>query len=144
MTEVLKPSWTEIIDKTLHLASSYKESIKVSDFIIGMSRGGLIPAAIIATKYNKPLVAAYIDKHDHVYIDKQDWLWDKNLLIVDDICRSGLTLNKVAQKARTITFGKVRTLTLYNVESYNKPAHINPVITTPTKIDVKFPWDYDR
>ena len=49
-----------------------------ADFIVGMSRGGLIPAAMIATRLNKPLVAIYIDKKDNIYLDRKDWTEGKN------------------------------------------------------------------
>ena len=114
------------------------------DFIIGMSRGGLIPAAMIATKINVPLVAAYIDKHDHLYVDKQDWLWDKNILIVDDICRTGWTLSKAYRLVKKITDGFVTTLTMYNLVEENQKKDINPDFSNTTRTDIKFPWDYDR
>ena len=38
------------------------------DFVVGISRGGLVPSALIATKLDKPLVAAYIDRQDRVYL----------------------------------------------------------------------------
>lgn len=64
-------------------------------FVVGISRGGLIPAAFIATKLNKPLLAAYIDKQDNVYFDRTDWIQGKKVLLVDDVIRTGKTINKI-------------------------------------------------
>lgn len=142
MEEVLELNWNQFADRVDDLATEHENVIKNVDFIVGMSRGGLFAAAMIATKYNIPLVAAYIDKHDHLYVDKQDWLWDKNILVIDDICRSGLTLKKLEKRVRRITDGKVYTMTVFNDTSVDKMAI--PVISTDSKGDVKFPWDYDR
>ncbi len=89
------PTYQEIqklIDEKYKLDDNTNNDI---DFIVGISRGGLIPAAMIATNINKPLVTAYIDKEDNVYFDKPEWIKDKNVLLVDDICRSGKTLKKI-------------------------------------------------
>jgi len=65
------------------------------DFVIGVSRGGLIPAVWIATHLNKPLTVVYINKQDEVFIDRKDWIKNKRVLIVDDTIRSGKTIKKV-------------------------------------------------
>ena len=62
------------------------------DFVIGVSRGGLVPAALLAARIDKPLAAAYINKHDEIFFDRPDWIKDKNVLVVDDVVRSGKTL----------------------------------------------------
>jgi adenine/guanine phosphoribosyltransferase-like PRPP-binding protein len=68
---------------------------KEIDFVIGISRGGLIPAVWIATHLNKPLITTYIDKKDNVYIDRKEWIENKRVLIVDDVVRSGKTIKKI-------------------------------------------------
>jgi len=115
------------------------------DFVIGMSRGGLIPAAIIATKLNKPLITAYIDKQDNIYFDRIDWINDKVVLVVDDIVRSGRTLFLLKKylnensKAKELLF-----YTIYSV-SHLRDKQYNTIISTKEmKEDVKLPWDYDR
>ena len=62
------------------------------DFVVGVSRGGLVPAALLATKIDKPLAAVYIDKNDEIFFDRGEWIAGKNVLVVDDIIRSGKTL----------------------------------------------------
>ena len=59
----------EVFDACKTMCDTFAE-LKEADFIIGVSRGGLIPAALIATYLNKPLIAAYIDKQDNVYFDR--------------------------------------------------------------------------
>jgi len=50
------------------------------DFIIGISRGGLIPATLLAAKINKPLIAIYIDKSNEIYFDRLIWINGKKFL----------------------------------------------------------------
>lgn len=82
----------QLCDKFIHKNRDWLERI---DFVIGVSRGGLIPAVWIATHLNRPLITAYIDKEDKVYIDRGEWIKDKNILIVDDTIRSGKTFTKI-------------------------------------------------
>lgn len=82
----------QILDKELF---KKKEFFSKFDFIVGISRGGLIPAAWIATHLNKPLVTAYINREDEVFADRIEWLTGKNVLLVDDTIRSGKTMNKI-------------------------------------------------
>lgn len=90
MIKVTFPAVVKLSDKL-----SKHELIKDVDFIVGISRGGLIVAAIIATSLNKPLITAYIDKEDNVFLDRPDWLYGKKVLIIDDACRTGKTIMKI-------------------------------------------------
>src|SRR5690606_25730799 len=76
------------------LIEKNEDKFKTIDFVVGMSRGGLIPAALIATKLNKPLVAIYINKQDEIFLDRIQWLKGKEILLVDDVCRTGSTLRR--------------------------------------------------
>jgi len=107
------------------------------DLVIGVSRGGLIPAALIAAKLDKPLIAAYIDRQNKVYLDKPEWIKDKKVLLVDDICRTGLTLSKVKNLVETAKPKFVKTFTFFCLEK----SAIRPDFTTVVKEDLKLPWD---
>jgi hypoxanthine phosphoribosyltransferase len=112
------------------------------DFVVGVSRGGLIPAALLSAKIDKPLVAAYINKQDEIFFDRFEWIKNKNILVVDDIIRSGKTLwllknhleSNVA--AKTISF-----FTLFKVKSLADKKFDLPVSSRGTDEDVIFPWD---
>lgn len=115
------------------------------EFVIGMSRGGLIPAVIVATKLNKPLVTAYIDKQDNIYFDRKEWLKDKNVLVVDDIVRSGRTLFLLDDYLKKNTEIKnISYYTIYNVGHLNKKEYNLNVSSIIKKEDITFPWDTDR
>ena len=92
-----------------------------ADVIVGISRGGLIPAAIIAMKNDKPLVAIYIDKNDIMYLDRFQWIEGKHILLVDDIIRTGKTI--IAAKQHLMRYGaeRIDTFTLYDTRNRVMP-----------------------
>jgi hypoxanthine phosphoribosyltransferase len=132
----------KIIDE---FVAANKEFLAGVDFIVGMSRGGLIPAALLSAQIDKPLIAVYINKQDEIFFDRPDWINGKNVLVVDDVVRSGNTLwllkkyleNNAA--AKTISF-----FTLFKVKSLADKKFDLPVFSRDTDENVVFPWDYDR
>jgi hypoxanthine phosphoribosyltransferase len=112
------------------------------EFVIGVSRGGLIPAVLVATKLDKPLVAAYINKRDEIFFDREEWLKGKTVLIVDDIVRSGKTLNLLV---KYLTKTEIKTILIYTVFSVPTLRKYEiSVSSEEVKDDVRFPWDHDK
>ena len=129
--------------KCHQLVKKHEQDLKQIDFVVGMSRGGLIPAALIATEINKPLVSIYINKKDEYFLDRSEWLKDKNILFVDDVCRSGVTMfGAVLYLKSHANTKEIKVLTMFDIESIQKTTH--PHFTHKSKEDVCFPWDYDR
>ena len=129
--------------KCHQLVKKYEQELKQIDIVVGMSRGGLIPAALIATEINKPLVSIYINKQDEYFLDRAEWLKDKNVLFVDDVCRSGTTMFGAVLYLKSHAEAKeIKVLTMFEIESIQKKAH--PQFTHKSKEDVCFPWDYDK
>ena len=119
-----------------------KSFLEDVDFVVGVSRGGLVPAALLAAKIDKPLVAAYINKKDEIFFDRPDWIKDKNILVVDDIVRSGKTLwilkNHLEKNCapKSVSF-----FTLFKVKpSFNEDFNVN-MLTNEIDEDTTFPWD---
>lgn len=119
-----------------------KNFLQKIDFVVGMSRGGLAPAALLAAKIDKPLVAAYINKQDEIFFDRASWIESKNILIVDDIIRSGKTLwllknhLQVCCRPREISFFALYRVSPLQNESYNIRSFSRGI-----NEDVIFPWD---
>lgn len=133
----LKTSFSEcfhVIDNII--AENIKKFDEV-EFVVGISRGGLFPAAYVATKLDKPLVVAYIDKKDNVFFDRSTWIKNKRILVVDDIVRTGKTLNKIVGLLKTKKPKNVKTLTIYSLFSAKKLSDFCLLTTT----DILFPWD---
>lgn len=70
------------------------------DYIVGVKRGGLIPSVKLSHILNKPLIMMSCQLRDsqdsavRLY-EVEEVPKDKNILIVDDICDSGVTLSKI-------------------------------------------------
>jgi len=135
----------QIIDSFIKKEKKELDSI---DFVIGISRGGLIPAAWLSTKIIKPLVAAYIDKQDNVYFDRKEWIINKNVLIVDDICRSGKTLCKISKLIEKSNPKSIKIFTIYDIPSIRKDEYKKYLINKlkpgeKLNEDIILPWDFD-
>jgi len=115
----------------------HKNDFQEVEFVVGVSRGGLIPAVYIATKLNKPLVVAYIDKSDGVYFDRIEWIKDRRVLLVDDIVRTGKTLSLIKNLLLKKGARGVRTLTIFCLDK----AKVRPDFTNYVKTDIVLPWD---
>ena len=132
----------EVLSLSLEMVEKYEGVFINADFIIGVSRGGLIPAALIATAINKPLVTAYIDKRDEVYIDRIDWLKGKNVVVIDDIVRTGKTIKLIEDLIWKVTEVKdVKTCVL--IENTDDIGIVDMSIRNYNG-DIKFIWDIDK
>ena len=75
------------------------------DFIIGVGRGGLIPATMLAYKLNKKIMAIGIQTYDNMTQSDEYVLYQNftppnkkvKALVVDDICDTGNTFNIINQ-----------------------------------------------
>jgi|TARA_R110000822_G_scaffold73728_4_gene177212 hypoxanthine phosphoribosyltransferase len=73
------------------------------DYVIGLTRGGLIPAVYISHILDVPMLTLKINLRDHVEQDNlyeahhgiYDLIGHKKILIVDDINDTGATLNYI-------------------------------------------------
>ena len=72
------------------------------DYIVGLTRGGNIPATIISNMLNIPCEAMKVSFRNDDRVDKDFWLselvQEKNILIVDDINDTGNTLADIKKK----------------------------------------------
>lgn len=143
----MKPTLNEIKEEIDRFVDTHRAYFDQIDFVIGMSRGGLIPAVFVATKINKPLIATYINKKDEIFFDRPEWIKDKKVLIVDDIVRSGRTLYLLKSYLENNTEqSSIDIYTIYSVSSMRDEFYEKEIAVSSTEVkeDVKFPWDYDR
>lgn len=136
---MIKVTMQGVVKTCEKLIAQNQELFDKTDFIIGVSRGGLIPAALVATKLDKPLITAYIDKQDNVYLDRTDWLTAKHVVVIDDAVRTGKTIQKIKDLVqKSIAPNIVNSATLYKHPSCQVSNHVAVIEKTGSII---FPWD---
>lgn len=87
------------VDLVRTLAKDIETSGKQIDYIIGISRGGLVPAVMLSHLLAKPMVSLEYSTRDNMVMNNGiKWLAQvDNAVVVDDIADSGATLAKVKE-----------------------------------------------
>lgn len=137
-------TWNEFHRDTRALAQRLLESGKRWRGIVGIARGGLIPAAIIARELNIRLVDTLcIASYDHnkqgdVQILKTVDADGSDLLLVDDLVDTGVTAN-IARKI--LPFATMAAI-------YAKPAGMTGASYWQREFSqdtwIHFPWDCEQ
>ena len=120
-------SW-DTIEQQVKNASSYLETQNI-DLLVGIIRGGLIPATMISHQTNIPMTTL-------------DWQTTQqfNIMFIDDICDTGATVHEIREQYPGARFSVLFTKTvdmgldfegirLYNSSEYKRKQWIN------------FPWE---
>ena len=96
------PSYDEIHNACVRFVDSYKAMYEPPAVVLGLSRGGLVPAVIISHCFDVPMQSVEYSSHKGNGDNKnhKNYLPDfpldtSSLLIVDDICDSGHTIREV-------------------------------------------------
>ena len=143
-------SWSDFDSDCETIFSKLLSSNWIPDYIVGVKRGGLIPAVVLSHKFNKPLIMMSCQLRDSS--DKEVRLYeveevpnDKNVLIVDDICDSGITMSKIMVQFFSNLFApnNVRTCSLiYNIDQKFIVDYYSKEIDRQTENRwIVFPWE---
>lgn len=95
-------SWGELDSDTRKLCHIASRSFK-PDYIVGVSRGGIIPAIIISHFFDVPFISLSWSLRDHENkdvallhsIQRKMVFENKKILLIDDIVDSGETLKQI-------------------------------------------------
>lgn len=142
ITKIDYPQIQEAVDRVSPLLSDY-------DAIVGIVRGGLVPATMLAHKLNKRALA-FIQLSSYNADNKQDILIEtvhlnvssilnKRVIFVDDICDTGKTLEYV----RT-NYGRYVKSAFYFTFAYKHNLLFEPDyyhLQVDHDIWLKFPWE---
>jgi hypoxanthine phosphoribosyltransferase len=142
------PSWNQIYSLLLELAEAVRRSGFEPDVIVGVSRGGWIPARIMSDLLGKPKLANvaaeyYVGvaetKHKPIITQPVSLpVKDKKLLVVDDVADRGESLKLVEAHLKKGGASEIRIATIYykpwsvTVPHYYQKETSNWVI---------FPWE---
>lgn len=143
-------AWNDIDNLIDTVVNQINDSTFKPELIIGLARGGLIPAGILSYKFAckvETIRWSYMDiRHeDKAALTQLFYTEDQNILIVDDLCDSGKTIKAVTEYAATFCKNKnVKIATLIN----NIGLETNLVDFTGRNIDRNFekqwfifPWE---
>jgi hypoxanthine phosphoribosyltransferase len=146
--DFLIPSWKQIYSLLLQLAETIKKSDFRPDIIVGVARGGWIPARILSDLLQIPKLANvtaqfYLGiaktKHEPALTQPVSVsVKGKKVLVVDDLADTGKSLQLVNSHLKNQGASEVRTVAIYR-----KPWSI----TTPDYYEketnkwIVFPWE---
>lgn len=144
-TKRLKVSWQTIFDGVDALANMVRPSNP--ELIVGVSRGGLIPATILSHKLGIPLRTIAVSAYEGTRrtLEKplivegwEDWYDSNRTLIVDDILDSGDTISAIRHLGFSSRFAVLVT---------KQPMHYSGVhyfAQTSKETWVQFPWEQEE
>lgn len=146
-------TWDDI-QQLLSFAATYLQKKEHFTDIIAISKGGLIPAQILAYRMGIQRIYSFgvstykeYQKDDTVkiYQDLPPFPNESNVLIVDDICDTGDTFNIIREYIRTRnTCIKYKTYSVFvKTPSIDKVDFSSQDVNKETNDDiwVVFPWD---
>ena len=141
-------SWQDFdkdIDKLVH---QIKKSQWAPDYIVGVKRGGLIPAIKLSHYFNKPMImmsCQFRDNKDHQVklLEAENLEKDSKILIVDDICDSGITMSQIIIEFISRGHFGVKTCALYynTIQNFFVDYPARSMDRTKNKDWIVFPWE---
>lgn len=154
-------SWHDVEHYTQDILRQLHNDSWRPDYILGITRGGLVPANLISQYLRVPMHALHVSLRDGS--DPESNLWaaedayeGKNILIVDDINDSGATLNWIKQdwpsgchpnsdRWADVWGHNVRVACLFDNQASDAKVDVNYVAKTINKLDdpcwIVFPWE---
>ena len=115
------------------LANKIKASNKEYDCVVGVLRGGAVPAVYLAHALNLPLEMINWQTRDGFKKEVKESLLDKKCLFVDDICDSGKTIKELREVYNSIDIAVV-----YQRRTVSRADYFGEAIG---KDWVVFPWE---
>lgn len=87
---------------------------RIPDVVVGLARGGLIPAAMLSHYFDVPMISLRLSLRDFPTTDSVKEICDalkqgKRVLVVDDICDAGTTLSTLYELVEAVCPEEVQT-----------------------------------
>ena len=159
-------TWQDIEGQTQEILRQIQASEWRPDYVVGLTRGGLVPANLISQYLGCRMETLKVSLRDGSEQETNCWMAEdafgydsevkKNILIVDDINDTGATLNWIRQDWMSSCFAtspvwdgiwghNVRVACLYDNESSESELDVNYSAVTINKAAedswIVFPWE---
>ena len=160
-------TWTDVEHQVQEILRQMQRDEWMPDYVVGLTRGGLVPANMISQYLDIPMHTLKVKLRDHADTESNTWMAKDafgsnetsgtNILIVDDINDTGATLNWIRQdwQASCLPYDErwlndiwninVRITTLYDNESSKSELTVDYSAVTINKAEedvwIDFPWE---
>jgi hypoxanthine phosphoribosyltransferase len=154
-------TWQDVEHRVQEVLRLMAQDSWKPDYIVGLTRGGLIPATMISEYLDVKMHTLKVSLRDHEDTECNLWMAEdafngKNILIVDDLNDTGATLNWIMKdwqdscmpkdkQWKNIWNGNVRVATLLDNESSKSKLDINYTAQNINKavddVWIVFPWE---
>jgi xanthine phosphoribosyltransferase len=132
----------------LHIIRQMEEANWKPDFILGIGRGGYVPAVFLSQWYSVPLFALHVSLRDMqrdemISQEVRRIINTKNVLVVDDICDTGDTLASVDDKLAEIQCNVKTAVLIHNLgqDVFDPDFYGREVNKTERPCWIVFPWE---
>ena len=159
-------TWQDVEDQTQEILRQTQLDNWQPDYVVGLTRGGLVPANLISQYLEIPMETLKVSLRDGGQTESNCWMAEdafgykqeiaKNILIVDDINDSGATLNWIKQDWQSSCFpndphwafvwgNNVRVATLVDNEASASELNVSYTAVGLNKAEedswIVFPWE---
>ena len=155
-------TWQDVENQTQEILRQIQRDAWVLDYVVGLTRGGLVPANLISQYLEVPMECLKVSlRDDNAPPEHNCWMAEdafngKRILIVDDINDSGATLNWIKQDWQesclsghpdweTVWGNTVRVATLVDNESSASELNVSYSAVGLNKAEedvwIVFPWE---
>jgi hypoxanthine phosphoribosyltransferase len=154
-------SWNDVQRQVQELIRQMWKDGWTPDYVVGITRGGLVPANLISQYLGCPMETLKVSLRDNGDCESNLWMAGdafegKRILIVDDINDSGATLTWIKndwpsgnfpddEKWNAVWGDNVRVAALYNNEASRSTLDVDYTAESINKLEdpcwIVFPWE---